>query len=321
MAEPSLNKQTQNDTQENSLYEEYRKLESTWVRRSVRRRWRKRKVRLSRSWYGDLFLAIFILAFAFFSAYPLIFTIFNALKPLDELFIFPPKLFPRRMTFENFSDLFNLLGNTLIPISRYLFNTVMITVIGTVGHVFLASMAAYPLAKHHFSGKALINQLIVYSLMFSTAVTSIPTYMIVNALGLINTPWAIIIPSWGYTLGLFLMRQFMSKVPNELLEAAKIDGANEFRIYWNVVMPLVKPAWLTVIILLFQTLWSHDGGSYIFTESIKPLSYALTQIINSGIGRAGTAAAVSVIMMIVPISVFIINQTQIIDTMASSGLK
>lgn len=308
-------------TTKESLFDEFRQLESSWVQRSVKRRRRSKKVRLARSWYGDLTLTLFLLVFAFFSAYPLIFTIFNSLKPLDELFIFPPKLFPSRPTMENFADLFNLIGNSRIPITRYLFNTIFITLLGTIGHVILASMCAYPLAKHKFVGKTFINQMIVYSLMFSTAVTTIPTYMIVNKLGLINTPWAIIIPSWGYTLGLFLMRQFMAGVPDELLEAAKMDGANELRIYWSVVMPLVKPAWLTVVILLFQSLWSHDGGGYIFTESIKPLSYALQQIVNSGIARTGTAAAVSVIMMIVPITVFVINQTQIIDTMSTSGLK
>ena len=117
------------------------------------------------------------------------------------------------------------------------------------------------------------------------------------------------------------MRQFMVTIPTELLEAAKIDGAGEYRIFFQVVMPLVKPAWLTVIILLFQQLWSTDGGSYIFTENLKPISYALQQIVSGGIARTGTAAAVGVIMMIVPISVFIFSQTRIIDTMAHSGLK
>jgi len=187
--------------------------------------------------------------------------------------------------------------------------------------VFLASLCAYPLAKHHFPGRHLINQLVVYSLMFSVAVTQIPTYMIISWLGLIDSQWAIIIPAWGFTLGLFLMRQFMVTIPNELLEAAKIDGANEYQSFMYIVMPLVKPAWLTLIILLFQQLWGTDGGSYIFTENLKPLSYALRQIVAGGIARTGTAAAVTVIMLIVPLSVFIINQTKMLDTMAHSGLK
>ncbi|VEU79779.1 carbohydrate ABC transporter permease [Haploplasma axanthum] len=281
----------------------------------------KRKKRLSRSWQGDLVLTLVLIGFGVFSAYPLVFTIANSFKPLDEIFVFPPRLFPRNFTFDNFNDLFNLIGNTRIPITKYLFNTIFITVLGVAGHVILAMMAAYPLAKHKFPGRTFINQMIVYSLMFSTLVTAVPHYLIISWLGLIDTPWAIIIPSWGFTLGLFLMRQFMTTIPTELLEAAKVDGASEMRILFQIVLPLVKPAWLTVVILLFQQLWSTDGGSFIFTENLKPLSYALQQIVNGGIARTGTAAAVGVIMLVVPISVFIFSQTRIIDTMAHSGLK
>lgn len=295
--------------------------ELKWLKERNRRRRLRRKVRLSRSWKGDIFVIIVLIAFGFFSAYPLVFTIANSLKPLDEIFKFPPRLLPRRITFEHFVDLFNLIGNTQIPISRYLLNTVLITLFGTVGHVFLASLCAYPLAKHKFPGKHLINQMIVYSLMFSAAVTMIPTYMISSWLGLIDSQLAIIIPAFGYSLGIFLMRQFINTIPDELLEAAKVDGANEYQIFFKIVMPLVKPAWLTLIILLFQQLWGADGGNYIFTENLKPLSYALSQIVAGGIPRTGTAAAVTVIMLVVPITVFIINQSRVLDTMAHSGLK
>ena len=115
--------------------------------------------------------------------------------------------------------------------------------------------------------------------------------------------------------------QFMSDIPMELIESAKIDGASEFQIYWNIVMPMVKPAWLTLIILLFQQLWNNDGGTYIYTESLKPLSYSLHQIVAGGVARQGTSAAVMLIMMIVPITVFILSQSQIIETMAHSGMK
>jgi ABC-type glycerol-3-phosphate transport system permease component len=282
---------------------------------------RYKKVRLSRSLWGDVILLLFLLAFGAFSAYPLLFTITNSLKGLDEIFVFPPRLFPRNITFDNFVDLFNLIGNTQIPISRYFVNTLTITLFGTAGHVLFASLAAYPLAKRRFPGRHLINQLVVYSLMFSAAVTAIPSYMIISWFGLIDTQAAIIIPAFGFTLGLFLMRQFMNVIPDELLEASKIDGANEYQTFFLVVMPLVKPAWLTLIILLFQQLWGTDGGNYIFTENLKPLSYALRQIVAGGVARTGTAAAVTVIMLIVPIGVFIFNQTKMLDTMAHSGLK
>ncbi len=299
-----------------------RQSELKYYQTSLKKKHKKyRKVRLSRSWWGDLLLGLVLLAFGAFSAYPLIFTITNSLKGLDEIFVFPPRLFPRNITFDNFVDLFNLIGNTQIPISRYFINTLSITLFGTAGHVLLASLCAYPLAKHRFPGRHLINQLVVYSLMFSAAVTAIPSYMIISWFGLIDTQAAIIIPAFGFTLGLFLMRQFMNVIPDELLEAAKIDGANEYQVFFKVVMPLVKPAWLTLIILLFQQLWGTDGGNYIFTENLKPLSYALRQIVAGGVARTGTAAAVTVIMLIVPIGVFIFNQTRMLDTMAHSGLK
>ncbi|HHT39266.1 MAG: carbohydrate ABC transporter permease [Acholeplasmatales bacterium] len=296
-------------------------LKLSLAKRKLVKRGKRGKKRISRSWQGDVVLIVFLLAFGAFSAYPLVFTIANAFKPLNEMFIFPPKLLPRNFTFDNFRDLFNLIGNTRIPLSKYFFNTIFITVLGVSGHVFIAALAAYPLAKHRFPGRSVINQLIVYSLMFSSVVTSISNYLIISKLGLIDSPWAIIIPSWGFTLGLFLMRQFMTTIPTELLEAAKMDGAGEYRTFFTVVMPLVKPAWLTVVILLFQQLWSTDGAGYIFKENLKPLSYALSQIVAGGIARTGTSAAVAFLMLLVPITVFIINQTKIIDTMAYSGIK
>lgn len=313
--------QEQPKTTNNQLtVDDFSSQQLAWYRKTKFKK-KDKKVRLSRSLGGDIVLFVILIGFAFFSAYPLVFTIANAFKPLDEIFVFPPRLLPKNVTFSHFVDLFNLIGNTQIPITRYFVNTIVITLGGTIGHVLLASMCAYPLAKHRFPGRTFINQLIVYSLMFSAAVTTIPNYMIISWLGLIDSQLAIIIPAFGYTLGIFLMRQFMDRVPNELLEAAKIDGANEIQIFWKVVMPMVKPAWLTLIILLFQQLWGVEGGNFIFTENLKPLSYALSQIVSGGIARTGTAAAVTVIMLIIPITVFIFNQTRMLETMAHSGLK
>lgn len=296
------------------------KIERYFYNLEKRRRIKKKK-RMSRSLSGDIALAIILLLFGAFSAYPLVYTIFAAFKPLNELFIYPPKLFVRNPTLDNFTDLFILMSDSWVPFSRYFFNTIFITLAGTVGHVLIASMAAYPLAKHKFPGSKIIFGLVVYSLMFAPQVTATPSYIIFSTIGLIDSPWAIIIPAFSYSLGLYLMKQFMSDIPMELIESAKIDGANEFQIYWRVVMPLVKPAWLTLVILLFQRLWNNDGGTYIYSEQLKPLSYSLHQIVNAGVGRAGTASAVILIMMIVPITVFVLSQSQIIETMTHSGMK
>lgn len=280
-----------------------------------------RKRKLNRSLWGDSMMFILLLLFGFFSAYPLIMTISNSFKPLDELFLFPPKLLPRNLTFDNFRDLSELMSQSWIPFTRYFFNTIFNTVVGTVGHVILASMCAYPLAKYKFPGRNIFFTIVVYSLMFAPQVTATPNYIIMSRIGLIDTPWAIILPAIGSSLGLYLMKQFMEQIPDELIESAKIDGASEYRIYLQIAMPLVKPAWITLIILLFQRLWTNSGGSFIYSEELKPVSYALSQIAQGSIERAGTIAAVSFVMMIVPVTMFILSQSQILETFQTSGMK
>jgi len=254
-------------------------------------------------------------------ALPLVYAINAAFKPLDEIFLFPPTLFVRHPTVGNFADLVTLLGQSWVPFSRYIFNTVFITGVGTAGHVILASAAAYPLAKHRFPGRTVLFTAVVLALMFAPQVTAIPNYMIMSAIGLIDTYWAVIVPAFAFPLGLYLMKQFMEQIPDALLEAAKIDGASEYRIFWQVVMPNVKPAWLTLIILLFQMLWGTDGNGFIYSEQLKTLHYASNQIIQGGIARAGVGAAVALILMSVPILLFIFSQSRIIETMATSGMK
>ena len=280
-----------------------------------------RTKRINRSTAGNIFLFILLALFGVFSAYPLIMTASNAFKSLDELFLFPPRLFPRNITLDNFRDLSELMENSWIPFSRYFFNTILITTLGTAGHVLIASMCAYPLAKYKFPGRNLIFTLVVYSLMFAPQVTATPNYIIVSRIGLIDNPAAIILPAIASSLGLYLMKQFMQQIPMELIESAKIDGASEYRIFFTIVMPLVKPAWLTLIILLFQRLWTTDGGAFIFSEEYKPVSYALRQIAQGTIERAGTIAAVSFIMMIVPVTFFILSQSRIVETFSPSGMK
>jgi len=281
----------------------------------------KKKKRLNRSKSGDFFLFLFLAACGAFSLLPLILTVSNAFKPLDELFLFPPRFFPRNPGIENFKDLGGVLGTSLVPFSRYFFNTIFITIMGTIGHVIFASMCAYALAKYKVPGGSFIFGLIVYSLMFPHEVTSIPNYIVFNQIGLIDTYWSMILPMISFPLGLFLMKQFMSQVPTSLIESAKIDGAGEFKIWFSIVMPLVKPAWLTLIILVFQRLWAADGSTFIYREDLKMVSYALVQISTAGPARVGVLAAVSLIMITVPITIFIISQSQIMETMAHSGMK
>ncbi len=275
----------------------------------------------NRSFWGDFGIYFLMAVFAVAMAFPLVFSIAASLKPLDELFRFPPTVFAQHPTMDNFADLFVTMGQSFVPFSRYLTNTVLITFIGTFGHVLIASMAAFVLAKYDFPGGKTFFSIVVTALMFSGYVTGIPNYVIMSRLGMIDTYWAIILPAFAAPIGLFLMKQFMEGLPTALIEAAHLDGAGEFRIFWSIVMPNVKPAWLTIIIFSVQSLWNTNAATVIYTESKKTLVYALQQIQAGGIARTGQAAAVTVIVMIVPIVIFILSQSRILETMASSGLK
>lgn len=254
-------------------------------------------------------------------AVPLVMVINNCLKPLDELFQYPPKIFVRNPTLENFSDLFILMNDSWVPFSRYILNTIIITGGGIVGHVIIASLAAYPLAKHDFPGKKILFQMVVLSMMFSWVVTQTPQYMIISWLGINNTHLALILPACAFGMGLYLMKQFMEQLPDSLMESARLDGAGEFRIFWSIVMPNVKPAWLTLAIFQFQQMWGNTGSTFLRDEQLKPLQYSLQQISAGGAARAGAAAAVTFIIAAVPITFFLICQSNILETMTSSGMK
>jgi ABC-type glycerol-3-phosphate transport system permease component len=275
----------------------------------------------NRSIVGDFFIYFFLILIALLMVFPLVFAVGQALKPLDELFLFPPKLFPMNPSFDNFQDLFVTMSKSWVTFSRYIFNTFFMTALGTTGHLIIASMGAFVLSKYDFPGSRVFFRIVVVALMFSGYVTAIPNYLIINQLGWVDTYWAIVVPAFAAPIGLFLMKQFMEGIPLSLIEAARIDGANLWKIFWGVVMPNVKPAWLTLIIFSVQSLWNNPAATFIYSEEKKTLVYALQQVQAGGIARAGQAAAVTVVVMIVPISIFIISESQILETMASSGIK
>ena len=281
----------------------------------------KHRRKPNRSIGGDVGVYIFLGLFSLLMIFPLVFAITSSLKPLDELIKQPQTVFARNPTFDNYSDLFVTLSQSWVPFTRYVFNTIFVTLVGTVGHVIIASMAAYVLAKYNFPGGNLFFRLAVVALMFSGYVTGIPNYLIMCRLHMVDTYWALILPAIGGSLGLFLMKQFMEGFPMSIIEAAKIDGANELLIFWKLVMPNVKPAWLTISIFSIQGLWNNPQVQYIYTESKKMLAYALNQIQAGGIARMGQGQAVIVFTMSVPIIFFIFSQSQIMETMATSGLK
>ena len=275
----------------------------------------------NRSIAGDIGIYLVLAIVGMLMVFPLIFMVGSSLKPLDELFRFPPPVWPQHPTMDNFSDLFVTMGQSWVPFSRYLVNTVLITALGTFGHLIIASMAAFVLAKYDFPGGKAFFAVVTTCLMFSGYVTGIPNYLIMSRLKMIDTMWALILPAFAAPIGLFLMKQFMEGLPTALIEAATIDGAGQFRIFWSIVMPNVKPAWLTMIIFSVQSLWNTSAATVIYSEANKTLVYALQQIQAGGIARTGQVAAANVIIVAVPILIFVFSQSRILETMASSGIK
>ncbi len=285
-------------------------------------RTRNHKVVFARSAGGDAGITVMLVLLGAFMFLPMVYVVMQSLKPLDELWMYPPRFFVTSPTLGNFASLFSLMNISWVPFSRYIFNTVFTSVMGTFGHLFIASLAAYTLAKIKFPGGKAIFKTIQTSLMFNSTVTGITSFIILSAFGWLDTYLAIIVPAWGSTLGLYLMKQFMdTNVPDTVLESSRLDGAGELRTYWVIAMPMVKPAWLTLIVYSFQGLWNAGASAYIHSEQLKSLNYAIGQITAGGIKRAGASAAAQVVMMLVPIMVFVFSQSNIVETMGSSGMK
>ena len=285
-------------------------------------RTRNHRVVLNRSAGGDAGITFMLTLLGIVMFVPMYYVVIQSLKPLDELFMFPPRFYVSNPTFDNFADLFTLMRDSWVPFSRYIFNTVFLTICGTLGNLVFASMAAYSLAKLRFPGRNAIFQLIVTSPMFHSTVNQVTHFIILSSFGWIDTYLSIIVPSMATTMGLYLMKQFMeTSVPDTVLESARLDGASEFRTFLIIAMPMVKPAWLTLMIECFKTLWNSGSSIYIHSEELKTFNYAINQIVSGGVARSGAGAAAIVVMMSVPITIFVINQSKIIETMGSSGMK
>lgn len=278
--------------------------------------------RYTRSKVGNFFYVFFLLAFSLFSVLPLVYSIATSFKPLDELMIFPPRFFVVRPTLQNYLALPGLLSNLRIPLSRYIFNSLFVTISATFLYVVVATMAAFVLSKVRFKGRGVVFLIIQFALLFNGYTLGIPRYLIYSYTNLIDTYWVMILPHIASTMGVFLMKQYMEgAVPDALLEAARIDGAGQFRIFWQIVLPIVKPCWLTLTLFGFRDVWASVPDGTVFSEALKTLPTIMGQITAGGIARAGSAMAVTVIMMIPPILVYIISQSNVMESMSSAGIK
>ncbi len=262
-----------------------------------------------------------------FTALPLIYVVSTAFKPLDELFLFPPRFFVRRPTFTNFTDLMTSLSSSAVPFTRYVLNSVFVAIAIVISTVVVSAMGAFALVKHKPPGSKALFAVVIAALMFSPHVTTIPRYLVVNSLGLINTYWALILPRIAVAYNFFLMKQFTEQIPDSLLESARMDGAKEWRVFWSIIMPSIKPAWATLIVLSFVAVWNDYFTPLIFTTSqaMRTMPLALQTIAGgpaaSNIGRLGAVAASTFIMVLPTILLFTFMQRLVMQTMTHSGIK
>lgn len=278
--------------------------------------------RYTRSTAGNITLVVFLVAGGLFSMLPLIYCVSTSFKPLDELLIFPPRFFVHRPTIGNYTILPDLMASLKVPLSRYIVNSVGITFFTTFVYILVALMAAYAISKGTFKGRNAIFWTVQFALMFNAYTLAVPQYLIFSKLGLIDTYWIYILPPMASTMGVFLGKQYIEGyVPDALLEAAKIDGANQFKVFWSIVMPTIKPIWLTLLLFTFRDIWAMVPSGKIFSEELKILPQVVTQITAGGTARAGSAMAVTVIMMIPPIIVFLVSQSSVAESMSSAGIK
>jgi len=263
---------------------------------------------------------------ALFTMLPIVYMVSTAFKPLEEMFLYPPRFFVRHPTGRNFIELLLAIDSLSVPFSRYMFNSLFVSITTVAASVVISSMAAYPLAKYpRMPGGKLFFSIVVSALMFAPEVTQIPRYLIVDQLKMIDTYWGLIVPALAGSYGLFLMKQFMEQLPIELIEAAKVDGASELRIFFQIVMPLVRPAWITLIIFSFIGTWNDFFTPLIFTrsEQMKTLPLIMSSI-GGGPGvvaRWGAVAAASLVVTLPTLIIFVLLQRYVMQTMAYSGIK
>ena len=278
--------------------------------------------RFTRSRAANVLFVSFLLLAGLFMVLPLIYSVMTSFKPLDELLAFPPKFYVTRPTLHNYLVLPSLLDNLQVPFSRYAFNSLFISVVITVGHIIVAGMASFSLSFCKSKVISTIFWSVQVALLFNGYTLGIPQYLIFSKLGMIDTYWVYILPALQSTTGVFLMKQYMDvSVPKALMEAALLDGAGYYRIFWRLVMPLVKPAWLTLALFAFRDAWAIQPGGTIFSESLKTLPVAMNQIAASGIARSGSVMAATVLLMIPPIAVYLVSQSNVMETMSSAGMK
>ena len=278
--------------------------------------------RFTRSRFGNFMNFFLIFLAGLFTMLPLVYAVCTSFKPLDELMIFPPRFFVSRPTLENYLVLPELMASLKIPLSRYIFNSIFVSVVTSLVYILVSAMAAFVLSKATFYGRNVLFWIVQFALMFSATTLAVPQYLIFSKLRMIDTYWVYLLPPMAGTLGVFLIKQYIEGyLPEALLEAAKIDGANSYRIFFSIVLPIIKPATFTVFLFTFRDIWASVPNGPVFTEQLKTLPQIVSQITAGGIARSGSSMAITVIMMIPPIVIYLVTQSNVVEGMSSAGIK
>lgn len=286
---------------------------------------KKRTFSLKKIKFSQIMLFLLLGSLVCFTGLPMVAMVSRALMSTEELYIYPPRIISHNPTLQNFSDLLTSLNASVVPFTRYVFNSIFTTVVTVVLSIVVCSMGAYGLTKHKPAGADAIFAVVLAALMFSTHVTQIPNYLVVNELGLVNSYWSLIIPKIAVAYNFFLVKQFCEQLPDSILEAARIDGGSEFYIFWKIAMPLLRPAWSTLAVFSFVNNWNDYFSPLIFirSDALKTLPLAL-QTLAGGAGvvaRAGTVGAATLITTLPAIIVFAFFRGRVMETMTYSGIK
>ena len=273
---------------------------------------------------GQIKFYMKLIPLAMFMVLPVIMLINRAFMPLGELFAFPPHIFAHNPTLNNFKQLFALSGTTGIPMMRYLLNSVIVTLLTIALNLIITILGAYTFAKKNFKGKAVLFEINQLALMFVPTAVAIARYLVIVKLDLVDTWLVHVLPLVAMPVGLFLVKQFTDQIPDALVEAAVIDGARELTIVRKIIVPLIKPALATSVVLTFQQVWmaTEASNNYINNDTMRTLAYYLGSLsTNNAVAAAGMTAAASMLLFLPNLIIFVCMQTQVMNTMSHSGIK
>ncbi|ARJ04006.1 sugar ABC transporter ATP-binding protein [Cnuibacter physcomitrellae] len=263
-------------------------------------------------------LAITMIVVGLLMLLPIIWMMFTAFKPESDIVSYPPTLWPRELTIDHFIDVWNR-----IPFARLYVNTIVFAGGVTLISLLFDSMAAYALARIPFKGRAVVMVLILVLLMLPFQVTLIPLYDMLNGMGLTNTLPGLIIPRMTNAFGIFFLTQFFLSLPKDLEEAARVDGASEWRIYWGIVMPLARPALLTLGLFHFQYNWNDLLWPLVMSSSVETstLPAGLSLFMGQHVVEYGLLMAGSLLSLVPVILFFLLIQRSFVAGIATTGLK